>query len=704
VPVYQILGGPFLRASAQSADLEFPAWPDLTGDVHADSARKWLDVVWSHEPSAHAITIASPDLAAQVERVRSGQPVDPRQLRRTIAAVGRYVLRITGRSAPFGLFAGIAPVTIGATPTVRWGDHHRAVIRPDGGWLAGIITSLETCPPLLRRLAVRLNDLTETRGSRLILPYQPRPENRHRRDALATIDISVRLTTAVDAVITRTRAPVVVADLLRELARQFPRAEPQAIEAAVTTLVRLRILITTLRPSMITADGFAYLLAQLTASHADEVPAAAETVRELRGIAAAMEAEPSPTWAGQRVAYQALTARMIRLHDPGGQPAAIDLRLDTDIVLPTSLAREAAAAASALARLTPYPDGQPAWREYHTAFLERYGIGVVVPLLDLIDPGAGLGYPATYRGSERGEAAATLTERDIGLLRLAQRATMGGGDEVVLDDRAIADLAGPDQFACPVPPHVELFLQISADSVAALGQDHYTLAVTGASRAAGATTGRFLHLLNAREQDSFRAAFAGAATLRHQAVPAQVSIPPIQESLSNLACAPRMLPAVLSAGEFAADGDLIRVEDLAVGGDTDGLFFVSLRDRRLIEPTVFNAVEFRQFSHPLTRFLCELPRARTAVYMPFSWGAAASLAFLPRVRYRRTVLAPAQWNLAAADFPPAGAPWPQWQEALADWRTSARARTGGYASAAAVTRCCCRTLSLSRLRTSAPGC
>jgi thiopeptide-type bacteriocin biosynthesis protein len=54
--------------------------------------------------------------------------------------------------------------------------------------------------------------------------------------------------------------------------------------------------------------------------------------------------------------------------------------------------------------------------------------------------------------------------------------------------------------------------------------------------------------------------------------------------------------------------------------------------------------------------------------MPFSWGAAASLPFLPRLRYGRTVLAPARWNLTAADLPPTGSDWNAWRAALARWR------------------------------------
>ena len=41
----------------------------------------------------------------------------------------------------------------------------------------------------------------------------------------------------------------------------------------------------------------------------------------------------------------------------------------------------------------------PVWQDYHIAFLERYGIDAVVPVLELVNADTGLGLPATYRGS-----------------------------------------------------------------------------------------------------------------------------------------------------------------------------------------------------------------------------------------------------------------------------------------------------------------
>lgn len=594
-------------------------------------------------------------------RVRAGECHDARQLRRTVAAVTRYLLRMTGRSTPFALFAGATPATLGPAPDVRWTGRHHTVVRADGVWLDAVIAALEQYPALLRRLPVVLNNLADVDEHRLVVTCQRPPIGDERRGvAPAAVDVSIRRTAVVSAVAAYARGPIAVGDLLAKLHIDFPHGSTAAAEATIAQLVRTRVLLTALRPPMTATEGLAHLIAQLAAI-AEAIPELADTVRTLRAIHGRMRHhEP-----GER---ESLIKRMSAVHTAAGQPLAVDLRLDAVVTLPDTLLRHAVDAAAVLTRLTPYPAGLPAWEEYHAAFLERYGVGAIVPLLDVVNPDVGLGLPATFRGSDRTVATSPLSERDLALLRLATR----GGAEVVLDDRTIADLACRTDLPMQAPPHVELFLQIHAENLEALRQNQYTLVVSGAARAAGATAGRFLHLLDTADQDRFRAAYSSVATVRAGAVPVHVSFPPVRASSDHLACAPRMLPTTLSVGEFGDGHAAVGFEDLAVSGDLDGLFFVSLRDGRLVEPTILNAVEFRTFSHPLARFLCELPRARNAVYMPFSWGAASSLPFLPRLRYGRTILAPARWNLAADELPNADAPFPQWREALAEWQQQFR--------------------------------
>src|SRR5262249_32202012 len=123
---------------------------------------------------------------------------------------------------------------------------------------------------------------------------------------------------------------------------------------------------------------------------------------------------------------------------------------------PAAVAREAEAAAAALTRLTPHPSGSPAFRDYHTRFLDRYGVGALVPVAACVNADTGLGYPAGYRDTHLETPARPLSGRDARLFALAQQAALDGSGEIVLDDRAIAELAGGHPADPTAPPLLDV--------------------------------------------------------------------------------------------------------------------------------------------------------------------------------------------------------------------------------------------------------
>jgi thiopeptide-type bacteriocin biosynthesis protein len=241
--------------------------------------------------------------------------------------------------------------------------------------------------------------------------------------------------------------------------------------------------------------------------------------------------------------------------------------------------------------------------------------------------------------------------------------------EVELDDHAIAGLAAWQTTVGSPAPHAEVCASVYAASLAAIDRGEFGLAVSGVSRSAGAMTGRFLHLLAPGERERIVTALRRLPVTCANALPVQVSCPPSRPGTENVARVPAVLPHLLRIAECHAGGeDVITVDDLAVSADADRFYLVSVSRRCPVEPVPLNAVELAGHVHPLVRFLCEIATARSAACLPFSWGAARRLPFLPRIRYRRSILSPAQWTLTAADLPGPGAAWPQWTRELVSWR------------------------------------
>lgn len=663
--MYQYLDAAMVRAPAWQPECQDLAWPDLTGpDAGPALWRAWLGRVWEVAAFSCAVEAASPDLARRVGQILAGRDVPEPAVRRAVLSTLKYLLRASSRATPFGLFAGAAAARIGTAAALRAGTGHREAARAGAAWVTGTIERLEADAGSRPHLTVMASNLAAERHGHLVIEHRSRgaaggaPER-----------VQIRATRPVLAALEVARCPIRVADLAGKLAARFPAVSQDVIGALVAGLMEHRFLITSLRSPMTAHDPLAALLTEL-----DAVPMAGDAeVAGLRAIEAGLARhDAAPDRAAARDERVRVSALMTGLR-PADRPAlAVDLRLDWDLVIPRTVAAEAASAASVLARLARRPALNSGWTAWHGRFLERYGPGAVVPVLDAVDAGAGLGYPAGYLGSPHAAPPDPLTDRDKALLKLAQAAALRGSREVVLDDAMVGRLAviGPGD---PVQPSAELTVRVHAAKVDDLGQGRFTLHVTGVSRAAGATTGRFLGLLDAGDHERVSALYAALPGVHRGALLAQISAVPLHVSTENVARAPQAAELVISLGEYREPGPgQVPLTDLAVTADARRLHLVSMSRRRPVHAMLLNAVDLAYHSHPLARFLAEAPVALAAPCAGFEWGAASALPFLPALRYGRTILSPARWILTNGDLPRPGVCRQEWDDAFASWREHVR--------------------------------
>ncbi|MFD5749421.1 lantibiotic dehydratase [Streptomyces sp. NPDC127033] len=655
--MYSTIDAALLRASAHPIAEKLPPWPDLDGVTaeDVDRWRSWIEQVWAIDDLAAAIETASPSLTEALNNVLSRHIDQPREVRRAAVSLVRYLLRMQYRATPFGLFAGPAALLLGQGAEARWGTRHHITARADAEWLDETINALEAYPGLLRCLPVVADPTCIVRGTRVVVPHQPRRGG--------PSEVTMRRTPAMESVLRLARSPIVAGDMVAKLLADYPGIPEAVVENMLHTLVTNRVLLTSLRAPMTTDDSLGHVMSQLDAAGADLDGEAAATVGRLRQIHQLVVQHDAASPSEQRTVRTEAARRMTAVSRVTDRPLVINLRPDCEVVLPTSIAREAERALAAMARMSPFPSGPPAWQDYRARFLERYSMGALVPVRDLVDPGIGLGYPAGYRTSLLKRPVLATSSRDEHLLTLAQDAALNRAHEAVLTEEDFDALA-VGEFT-QVPAHVELCFSVLAPTLSTIQDGRFELSVVGLSQAAGTTAGRFLTLLDAHDRARMSTAYASLPTLDAEAIRAQVSCPPMRIRTQNVSRAPVVLPRLLALGEHSHAATL-DLDDLAVGADAQRLFLVSLSTGERIEPSVMNAVELTNATHPLVRFLCESHRAHAAVLAPFSWGAAARMPFLPRVRFGRTVLSPACWRLRQSDV--AGEGRPPWHHRFTDWR------------------------------------
>ncbi|MGI5293028.1 lantibiotic dehydratase [Nonomuraea polychroma] len=667
--MYENADGALLRAATWPPHQLLPPWPDLTGpSADQPSWRRWLGHIWQIPTFSTAVQQASPELAQRIGAMLDGHSLTDPDARRLMLSTIRYLLRAQTRATPFGMFAGIAParITPARQPSARIGDAHQVVLHARTAWLSAVIDDLESTPALRRRLPVMANDLLFERDGQIVLE--------HRSDARPSgppAHVIVRATEPLRAALRLAHLPVPCESLHGQLAAMFPTAAEHVIDALLASLVRERLLLTSLRPPATASDPLGHVLGELATVNAETVGEAAETVKRLRDIAEQLDrphqlAQP----ADLQEAMARAAAAMCTVHATV-QPLALDTRLDAEVAVPATVAKEAAAAAGVLIRLARRPALSSDWADWHQRFLERYGPHALVPVLDVVDADVGLGYPAGYLGAASPPQRAALTKRDTDLLALAQRAALYRQTEIVLDEALIARLSAGGQGA-PIQPSTELTVRVDAPNAQALADGTYTLSIVGVSRQAGTTIGRFLSLLDEDDLQRTASLYAHPPTASRGALTAQISAPPLHTSSGDVARAPQACKHLLPIGEYHdSEGRPLTVADLAITADARRLYVMSRSRRRVVESFALNAVNPATHIHPLVRFLIEAPTALSTPCTEFDWGLAAALPFLPALRHGRTIISPARWLLSASDLPGREASWPDWDSALATWREKA---------------------------------
>ncbi|NEW72600.1 lantibiotic dehydratase [Streptomyces rhizosphaericus] len=639
-----------LRAAVTPFDVQRMRWP--SPDDPAD-CRRWLAEVWAEPDFATAVRAATPRLVRAVEQAVDDPTRAPTKIRRAVTATARYLLRATGRPTPFGLFAGMATAHCGPA-MVRFGVEHRPVARPDTLWLDHVRRDLQSRSDVLPHLIVAADDLTVRRGSTL---ERPLPGGR---------TATVRLTRPLAAILEMAAVPVPY----RQVVERLITMGGSAAQAAhlLATAVGAGLVTTQLQAPITDMDPLGHLLHVLEPVTTQLEPETVDVLRELRDVHRLL-GRHNTAWdqsTAREIRDQA-ERRMTAINDAGRVRLSVDLRLDATVQIPAPVLDEAEAAAHALLRLTRHQGERPAWAAYHSVFWDRYGAGSLVPVRDAVDLAAGVGLPAGFATSLWPEPPTKALPRDELLMRRAWQAAVTGEQEIRLSDADIEELSPTSHggaVEAAIAPHVEMGVRVYAESQQDLDRGDFTVSVRPAW-STGNLTGRFAAILR---DGGLREAYGKLPTLVDGALPAQLSFTPLYPHAENVARTPAFLPYVIPLGEHRPpSADFIPLDDLAVLSTGKRLHLVSLSRRRVVEPVVLHPLALEKQAPPLVRFLAQLGRGFATAWTQFDWGPlAAGMPFLPRVRYRKSLLTPARWRLAASDLP-AGSFDRAWHEALTDW-------------------------------------
>jgi thiopeptide-type bacteriocin biosynthesis protein len=594
-----------------------------------------------------AIFVASPALHAQLGKWQAGGlSHKPKETRRLLLTLYRYVVRMSTRCTPYGLFAATTTAEWGPATALRLGDqeqYHRHV-RLDMNFLAGIADQLCRQEKIRQQLAFQPNTSLYRVGDSYKYVEYKLGANNHREYTIARVDYSPYLEAVLGAA-TRGRRLAELAPLLV--------GEDISLEEAVDflrELVEAQVLVHELEPNVTGEEFFSLFVARIAS-----LPNTTQETRILRQIQLLLAAPQASSTAYAQI--QQLVQELLP-----GPPAKDYLQVDYFSALAQGTVQQDIGPylAARLPQLQKLFSPQPcaALVDFKQQFALAYE-GREMPLAYVLDPDCGIGYDVYKAGNVEHvpllegitPPAAPAPARLVGkheskLLNLYIKALADQSPVVQLQQKEVTDLddyAGTGFGSCSV-----LGTLLAAPEGSPADWKFLVRCVSVNSAA---------HL-------SVRFAHGQAAVHEHVRALSEQETPPEGVIYAEIAHLPQarvgnvLLRPHLRAYEIPylshsllPPENQLPLDDLWLSLRNGELVLRSKRLNKRVIPFHTNAVNGSSSNLPVFKFLYDLQQQDShAIITDWGWSLLAEQRFLPRVEFGRLILSPARWMLYKADF------------------------------------------------------
>lgn len=619
---------------------------DTTGSLahpHLDQhIRQLLQTPFLRE----AIYIASPELYQELEKWEQGYQDD-----KLLYSLYRYLLRMSSRCTPYGLFAGCTTGAVSEYSGIRLHHYrqHTKQSRLDMNYVAELVTAFTAIPEVREQLRFYPNNSLYKSGSRYrYAAYQL--TNKFRHYFLTAVNASDYL----DAVLDLAANGATLKDIRNSLIDEAAGITEADAAGFTEELLQSQLLVSELEPTVTGEQFFRRFL-----DRAATLQQTGDWLPVLQQIQSLLQDQQSSIEAYRHV--HSLVKSLVP------DTSEKDL-IQTDLFVATvhntlsrTLVNDITAQVDQLRKLMrqrPHTDLE----NFCQAFSRRYE-EQEIPLALALDPEAGIGY-----GSHLGrhtdhtpladdiviggnDTPATRQTNKLQQFQQQQlyRCLQDNSTEILLTD---ADLNDLQEKETPVLPYsMYLMGSILGASAAAVDAGDYLFELNGcAGPSAANLLGRFCH---GDEQltAQVKACLDREAAQEPDKIFAEIVHLP-EARTGNILLRPQLRDyeiVYLANSQVPADHQL-PLSDLMISVKQGRVVLRSRKLNKIVVPRMSTAHNYRN-GLPVYKFLCEVPYQDYSGNLGWSWQLPGGETFLPRVRYRNILLSKCTWTLDKKDFP-----------------------------------------------------
>lgn len=593
-----------------------------------------------------AVAISSESLLQSLHVLQDSTKNNKKKIQ-ILHGISRYLLRMSTRPTPFGLCSGVTTGGFkneGKVVIPSISDFKKRA-RPDMEWLLKIVMIIESRREIIEQLYVKANDGTYLHGDIVKLHYHTNYGQNYRDQ----YNHSIKLTSILKDVLNLAKESINFGWLIRKVMEIHPKLRYDEVYDYLWDILKKDFLISNLRIPLVSIDPFKYLLTQIK-----QIKGIDDIKDQLDFIQDEIETFNSLKIGNGENTYLSLTSFMKDITEVE-TALQVDLSMEGILVnLPKELKRDVKKAAELIWRLSREDNTFNHLQQYHKEFVKEYGFYREVPLSQLLDEDIGLGPPATYKNpigyrSELLTMSSTDVQREAILQKLAFKSILEKNIEVELTEETLQELEQYNITSKEFPPSMELYFSIASPSAKELSNGNYTM-VMGAnpgSSGAGRTFGRFADLFDHKFKQKLQTINDMEQDLYRDILFTEIVYTPSHGRKANVVISEniRSYELVINTNSSKDRGFTIPLSDIVVGANPHNLYLKSKSHNKEIIATTGHRLSALHGPN-VYRFIREISLNRFKTWNRFDWGSLKEAPFLPRIKYERIFISPAEWKLS----------------------------------------------------------
>lgn len=596
-----------------------------------------------------AIQIASIDLFQNINKFDSD----------IYSTLLKYLIRGTTRTTPYGLFSGVSIGSFSdkSNIIIMPMDTFRKRMRVDMEWLYGVIDIIQNHSEYFDDLKVKFNEIVYKKGNRLINPYVSNLGLIDKKDG--DIVSSIRETKLINIVRENTKDYISISKLVRILKKTYNNIDDNKIYSYIGNLIKNDYLISELRPTLIEHDPLEDLLNKLkTYSNKSKI------FIELKKIKLQIDIYNKTLIGDGSSLYTEILNSMKEIYNECKNYLQVDSSINTlENKLNICISSEVENYCNMLHRIGISKIENISLKQYKEEFIEKYGVNIEIPILELLDEDIGLGAPSGYMTPR----SKRNIDYDISIEKMKKakdyikskiiESECKGLNSIELREEDIEKIAEDNQISEleEMSPSLEFNIIISAERCEDIDNQDYLLFIgpnIGSSKA-GKTFGRFMDILEKGDSKTIK---ENIYALESKIINEEYIMVEINEILqhgrgNNLTINSSNVEYEVCIGTNPSGmKKVIDINDLYVGVSDNKFYIKSKVHNKKIYFTFHHMMNYLNGSN-IGRFMKDVTFGYydglidTAMLFDFK-----ELEYVPRIKYGHIIIKPRTWNIKKEFF------------------------------------------------------